>query len=115
MLDGIVKGPCGSRRIQLLLDTGASITLLPREVIEGIGYHIDEDAPRLKLDTVSGSIYSPVLKIEELSIFGVEASEMDIICHDLPMKEGLMGLLGMNFFKNRKLTLDFRKGKISIE
>ena len=40
---------------------------------------------------------------------------MDIICHDLPMKEGLMGLLGMNFFKNRKLTLDFRKGKISIE
>jgi predicted aspartyl protease len=115
VLDAIVKGPHGSRRMQLLLDTGASITLLPREVVEGIGYTIDEDAPLLKLDTVSGSIHSPVLKVRELSIFGVEAPDIDIICHDLPMKEGLMGLLGLNFFRNLELTLDFRLGKITIE
>ena len=101
--------------IPVVLDTGASMTILATDIMARLGY--DPAAPTLarqRIITGSGIEYAPRTTVRAATAIGQRVTDLEVLCHDLPPESGVDGLLGLNFFKNFKLTIRFRKGIIDL-
>jgi predicted aspartyl protease len=101
--------------IPVVLDTGASLTIIATDIMAQLGY----DPANLALDrqrivTGSGIEYAPCTTVRSATAIGQKVSRLDVLCHDLPPESGVDGLLGVNFLRHFKLTIRFRKGIIDL-
>ncbi|HWT03922.1 MAG TPA: retropepsin-like aspartic protease [Pyrinomonadaceae bacterium] len=101
-----------------VLDTGATFTCLD-----------DGFADELKLPEWKGSFGTVVvgpggggmklLKIETLEVGGAKASDLTACSIDLdrmaPPEMGIKGLVGLNFLKSYRITIDFEKKLLKLE
>ena len=55
-----------------------------------------------------------LMTIPLIKAFGVDITNFKVVAHDLPSSLLVDGLLGMNFLKRAKLTIDFHKNIIKI-
>ena len=103
-----------SSYLRLALDTGATTTTISFKIARKIGAlpHL------LRHNTIITSIWgretSPTIIVPKFSCLGITRKKFEILCHDLPPGSSIDGLLGLNFFKNTNLNIDFPKGTISI-
>ena len=105
-----------SRRTQAVLDTGASISIIPWELAEAIGYDPAISTNRRKVTTVSGTEIIPLIQVRTLEAFGKRAELLWVAVHDLPEQATVNALLGLNFLQRfDSFTLDFKKGEIRLE
>jgi len=102
-----VTGPVGSRFVKMLLDTGATYTIIPHEVAIAIGCDPSASRKRVEFITASGSEYAPMVTIESIKCFGFEIKNFDVVCHNLPPKSSVDGLLGLNFLTHFNVNLKF--------
>lgn len=101
--------------IPVVLDTGASITIIATDIMARIGY--DPAAPNLarqRIITASGVEYVPRTVVRAATAIGQRVSNLDVVCHDLPPASGVDGLLGLNFLRHFKLTIRFSKGILDL-
>ena len=112
-LYGHVRGDT-VRRVQLILDTGASRTTLPPLVLRGVGLDPDAAGREANVTTASGSQTAPILTINRLDVLGHSVNNLDITCLDLPNQLQIDGLLGLNFLRHFKLYINFSKGVLVI-
>ena len=101
--------------IPVVLDTGASLTILATDIMARLGY--DPASPELerqRIVTGSGIEYAPRTIVRSASAIGQRVTNLDVLCHDLPAESGVDGLLGLNFFRQFKLTIRFRRGIIDL-
>jgi predicted aspartyl protease len=101
--------------IPVVLDTGASMTIIATDVMGRLGY--DPANPvldRQRIITGSGIEYSPLANVCSATAIGQRVTNLDVLCHDLPPESGVDGLLGLNFLRHFKLTIRFRKGIIDL-
>lgn len=98
----------------LIVDTGASIVVLPWKLASIIGLNID---PERTIQTTTASMLEtvPQVIIPEMSILGKTVKNVEAIIKDLPPQTPADGLLGLSFLKHFKLTIDFKKGFLSLE
>ena len=99
----------------MVLDTGASNCMIPYKVAKKIGYEVTENGSFLKIHSANGLINTPVITIDEIEVLGLKVKDIDVICHDLSSGAYVDGLLGLNFLKHFKVTLDFPNGKLVLE
>ncbi len=85
---------------QMVVDTGASFTLIPYEVASVLGLHPEKLSEREEIITASGVIDAPVLEIPLFSALGVEVRNFKVLCHDLPRQSRVEGLLGVDFLSH---------------
>jgi predicted aspartyl protease len=100
---------------RLILDTGASRTLVNRDIIERLGYSLSASLPIARVATGSRIENMPVIAVNRISALGVEFGNLEVLCHNLPSGTSIDGLLGLNFFRNQRLTIDFREGLITLD
>ena len=101
--------------IPVVLDTGASMTILATDVIGRLGYDPANPAlARQRIVTGSGIEYAPRTSVRSATAIGQKVANLDVLCHDLPPESGVDGLLGLNFLRHFKLTIRFRKGIIDL-
>ena len=103
------------RRVKLLFDTGATITMLSWDTLKDIGYDPAISNRRKNITTANGVIEAPLVKVKEISIGDFRVNDIDAICHDIPELIRVDGLLGLNFIENFKVCIDYRKGVLEIE
>jgi predicted aspartyl protease len=108
-------GPSGSAILRLALDTGATSTLINVGMIVSIGYDPALVSERLQVTTGSGIEFAPITKIGKFRALGLEQKDFSVLCHTLPTSAGVDGLLGLDFFRNQILLMDFREGKITLK
>ena len=108
-------GPIGIARAILTLDTGATRTLIARDIAEKIGYRVDDDAEAVPTITVSGTEDMPLLSLERFDALGQQRHDFPVLCHNLPPGTPTDGLLGLDFFRSQRLTIDFREGLIILD
>ncbi len=108
-------GATGDIVVNLAVDTGATRTLINWDVIVFLGYDPAASAERVQITTGSGVEFVPRVRLERIQGLGTEYRDFEVLCHTLPPSASVDGLLGLDFFRNKKLTLDFTKGVISIE
>lgn len=99
---------------RLVLDTGASLVVLPWRIARGLGLVINPNK-LIQTTTVSTVESSPITKIPKVVVLGKTAKNVTCLIKDLPPEAGVDGLLGLSFLKNFKLSLDFKKGLVILD
>src|SRR6266849_1165294 len=109
-----VWGPAGDRVVQLALDTGATVTIVRTAILVSIGYDPALAPDRVLMTTGSGIEYASRLTVSRFEALGRIRNGFSVIAHTLPPSAGIDGLLGLDFLRGQRLTIDFRRGQISL-
>ena len=96
----------------MVLDTGASVTMVSRNI-----------AAKLKLQpsgwrTVSsaiGVIQVGTIPVPEVSVQNLRVKNLTVTVQDLPVASGAEGLLGLDFLGNFKVQLDSASGTVHLQ
>lgn len=110
-----IIGPSGNRYARLALDTGATSTIICKEIVVAIGYDPESLADYVKITTGSGVETTVRLNVARIEALGQSREVFPIIAHTLPPTAAVDGLLGLDFFRDHILTLDFKNGQIGLE
>ena len=109
-----VWGPTGSAVLRLALDTGATITVLSVAMLVALGYDPALSQARVQLTTGSGVEYAPRVMLSRIRGLDQERLDFPVLGHTLPPSAGVDGLIGLDFFRDRNLAIDFRAGQITV-
>lgn len=108
-------GPAGEFDVRLALDTGAEGTIVPAETAILAGYDLNQVLNHPNMTTASGVVQVPRIQVDRVEALGLERRNFALVCHTLPPDADVQGLLGLDFFRGQKLTIDFRAGLVSVE
>ena len=110
-----IWGPVNDVVVRLALDTGATSTLINERILGFIGYETKGNREGVLITTGSGIESATMLRVSKLTALRQERREFSLICYTLPETTSVDGLLGLDFFRGRKLSIDFRSGQVSLK
>jgi predicted aspartyl protease len=108
-------GPLRTVRLRLLLDTGSAYTVVDPIWLQRAGYDLDSPRSFVPIATASSVERYPHYDVSHVAALGKVSRDLAVLGHALPRAARLDGLLGMNFFGDRRLTIDFGDGTVSLE
>lgn len=110
-----LSGPAGNTSANFSLDTGATRSLVGRDIVVTLGYDLAAATSFSNFITGSGIETAPRINIERLEALGQERRNFPVVCHNLPSGVPVDGVLGLDFLRGQKLTVDFRAGLVTLE
>ena len=103
------------RVVQLIVDTGASMTVLSNQVAIELGILGTTENELMTVNTAGGQVQVNVNYLSSLTVGSAQAYDVGVAIHDLPdMPSSIQGLLGMSFLKHFLVTLDAEHGKLIL-
>lgn len=115
VLNVLLEGKRDSRIIRMLLDTGASISTIPKQLAMAIGSDPSKPKKRIQRISVGGRKSVPVVVVPMVRFLGFEIKNVEMACLSLPHQSTVSGLLGLNILKHFDLFLKFRKKILEIK
>ena len=109
-----VTGPDRSLTLQLILDTGATTSLLNDTALLTLGYDLASVTDRVQMTTGSLVTSVPRVVLTRLTALGRHRFGFIVLAHTLPVSASVHGLLGLDFLRDGVLTIDFRAGLIRL-
>ena len=100
--------------LKFAVDTGSTVTMIDIDIMYNIGYYQKDAIKTIQTLTASKSETAYEFKINNISAIGIIRHNFNVIARSLPIRLGIDGLLGLNFFKNKELTIDFKLSEIRI-
>ena len=113
IVDGLVSGPIGVTRVRLAVDTGATSTILNLRILENIGYE-PSSTTSIEIGTGSGKEGGSIVVVDALQALGITNRHVEVLSFRLPNHIKVDGVLGRDFFRNRRLCIDFAAGEIEL-
>ncbi len=105
----------GSRDSRLVVDTGASHTILSYNVARDLGLLPSPRATSVTVKTAGGPVQAEVVPLGAIRVGDAEAQNIMVGVFDLPdAPAGVDGLLGLTFLNHFLVTLDTVKGELSL-
>ncbi len=101
--------------VRLLVDTGASYTVLPTPILRYIGCNLNQPLAKKKIATANGEIEVPRVIVPWFSCLGIKRQNYPVMRLDLPASSFTDGLLGMDFLTEVKAVIDVAKGEIKLK
>lgn len=102
-------GPRSTEWADLILDTGATHTVIDELIVYRLGYD-PLIAPKVLLATVSGTAQASVIHIRQLFALGEVVNDFEVLAMPLPLQLHVDGLLGLDFLRRHNLFCNFDKG-----
>ncbi len=99
----------------MAVDTGATFTLIQPDILRSVGVEPRPDGPTLDIVTTSTTERSRMAPVVWLAALGVRRDRMLVVSHTLPLAVRLDGLLGLDFRRDHRLTIDFRESTIDLD
>jgi len=96
----------------LVVDTGASFTLISRQIADELGIIIGENSPSIPASTVSGFILVPLVTLSSIRVGKAEIKDVDVAVYTMP--SGSDGLLGNSFLNKFRVMIDSVNGKMTL-
>lgn len=112
---GRVRGRLRECPLRLVLDTGASQTLLRPEVLDVIGYTARDGDTATRVTTAVGEEQGFCLHVASFEALDHEVPAFQVAVHDLPPVCDFDGLLGLNFLRRFNYEIRSREGQIRVE
>lgn len=109
-----ITGPTAVGVLRLALDTGATSSLINSALLVALGYDVALAERRVEMTTGSGIEFAAQVELMQIRALGIECELLPVLAHTLPPSAGVDGLLGLDYFSDRKLTIDFRRGQLSV-
>ena len=113
----ILKGQLLDNDISFALDTGASHTVIDLSPLLIAGYEIKDAIGTVQMETAKGVLDAYVFKISELSILGITRRNIEICSYDYfnnHIFPDFDGVIGLDFLREYKICIDFRKSVITV-
>ena len=103
------------KSVQLILDTGATMTVLSTDVAIELGLTSDSESQVATVNTAGGPVQVNLTRVKTMGVNGAKATDVMVAIHDLPdVQPGIDGLLGMSFLNNFLVTLDSNQGQLHL-
>ncbi|TRX56465.1 retropepsin-like aspartic protease [Thalassomonas sp. M1454] len=100
----------------LMIDTGASITVISKDYFELLQNHQGyEKARDMVINTAGGDEQAFSIKVDQFSIGGYVLNNFEVVVMELPNFDKADGLLGMNFLKQFKFSIDQNNAHLYLE
>ncbi|GJL64871.1 MAG: hypothetical protein NPIRA04_35250 [Nitrospirales bacterium] len=105
-----------TREVQLILDTGATMTVLSQDVALDLGLISSSKTQLTTVYTAGGPIQVNVSTVDSIQAGTAQVHDVDVAIHDLPDgQKGIDGLLGMSFLNHFLVTLDTNQGLLHLK
>ncbi len=101
--------------VRLLVDTGASHSVLRPALLTDLGYDLSAPPRRIRIASLHQTDSVPIVITESISALGQIRRRIPLPAHSVPTTAGIDGVLGLSFMRGRKLTIDFVSGIITLE
>ena len=107
----------GSERLTLLLDTGASKTVLRSAAATRLGVDVPPNAPRWPTTLADGRvIVVPYTRLRSLGLGNLTVEDIDVGVYDLlPGAPALDGILGGDVLGHFRVTIDRQRERLELE
>jgi clan AA aspartic protease (TIGR02281 family) len=105
----LFKGPQDAKMIPMVIDTGATTTVIPPQIALAIGCDPAKAKDRVAIITASGLEYWPLVTIPEIICMGHRVQSLPVACHSLPAQSTVEGLLGLDFLSGVRAFQEFQK------
>jgi len=101
----LVDASLGSQQARLLIDTGASLTMLTPETLKRRGVAAHATGRTGIFNTANGRVSAPIYRLDTLSVGDWQVSNLDVGVLELDDPQ-FDGLLGMNFLGHFQFFID---------
>jgi hypothetical protein len=98
--------------VQLMLDTGASVTTISPRVLEQLGVSIRSAVPG-SIRGVTGTAPALFVTLERIEVAGATAGPLRVVAHDPELGQG-DGLLGRDFLDRFAVNIDNAAGLVTL-
>ncbi len=115
MIPVTIKGPKIIVDAIFVLDTGATYTVINTEILFKAGYKRSDFLEKITTTTATKCEEVNLMKISSLGALGLVRRNFKIITKELPITLFVDGLLGLDFYRNKELHINFRNGIINLE
>lgn len=109
-----IAGPRTERYVRVILDTGATYTMISPEVLEETGYNLSKHIRQVNITTASGIEKAPFYVVSEIDFLGHRLENIEVASHKLPARVPADGLLGLNILKHFNVHLEFLKRRFNL-
>lgn len=105
----------GTRPAKMILDTGASHTILSYAVARDLGLWSLHRSASMTMHTAGGTVQAEILPIASITIGGAVVRNIEAVIHDLPeAPPDIEGLLGLNVLHHFTVTLDTARNRLLL-
>ncbi len=94
-----------------IVDTGASFTLISRQIANELGIPINETTPFIRVASVSDVMLTPLVTLRSIQVGKAEVENVDTLVYTMP---SYSGLLGNSFLNKFKVVIDSLNGKMTL-
>lgn len=101
--------------LDLALDTGSSFTIISTKAAREIGYDLSQIPDLLSFGDASTTHLAPKVTLKSLSLADARINDVEALCYTLPEDYGIDGIIGLNFLRHFKLSLDFEQGILNLD
>lgn len=102
---------------RLLLDTGASNTVIDLTTLLTTGFHFKDSIDKIKIETAKGIVEAEIFVVKQLESLGITQQKYTVTAYDF-IGNGIIsefdGVLGLDFFENNKICIDFINSEITV-
>ena len=102
------------RVVSLLIDTGASQTIISWETLLSLNIDPSSSTPRKQVTTANGTVWMPQVEIEEFNALGQSVGSLRALAHTIPLGSQVNGVLGMDFLRQFEFRLNFKQSVIEL-
>jgi clan AA aspartic protease (TIGR02281 family) len=105
----------GHHGARLILDTGASQTILSHNLVRKLGMTTDTGTASVTLNTMGGPVQAEMIQLGAIRVGEAEVHNLPVAVYDLPEHlPGVDGLLGLTFLHWFLMTLDIQKNELHL-
>jgi len=111
----IVDALLNHRDFRLLIDTGASLTVLDSAAAVQLGLNESDVLQRMQMNTANGVTEALLYRIDSMALGVFSVSPMDIAVVEHLDINGASGLLGMNFLQHFEFRIDQNDAQLFLK
>jgi len=110
----VLTGPAAFHTASLILDTGASHSVINPALLGFIGCSPNQQSPYITITSATDAVRTPVVRIPRFECLGIVLVDFPVVAHAIPAPPAFVGLLGIDFLRGREITINFRRGVIKL-
>ena len=111
---GSILGPRESTDIRLVLDTGASQTIVRPEILDMLGYSARDGDRMASVSSPIGREFGYTIRLRRFECLGFSFEDFSVLAMDVTDSDEIDGLPGLNFLKAFDYQICSKKGLIRI-
>jgi predicted aspartyl protease len=108
------EGPRAEVELRLVLDTGASQTILVPEVRDELGYEARQGEALSAVVSPLGRELGYRIRVRSFEALGYARKEFSVSIHDLGNVAGIDGLIGLSFLHHFDYEVRSKQGRIRV-